>query len=67
MKSKSYNLFRAGSAKYYKDQLENISMVAEVYDGYNPDDAKQMRELVDELANMARDALQHKDLYCKDF
>ena len=62
---KSYNLFRAGSVKYYKDQLENISMVAEAYDGYNPDDAKQMRELVDELAKMANDALNHKKLYVR--
>lgn len=62
---KKYNIFKPGTAKYYKDMLELISAVAYHYDGYNPNSAKQMRELVDELKNMANDALNHKTLYIK--
>jgi len=57
------NIYKPGSAKYYRDMLETISAVAVHYDGCNPNSAKQMRELVDELKKMANDALKHKKLY----
>lgn len=65
MKSKEnkINLYKPGTAKYYRDQLHNISAVTINYDGYNPHSAKQMRELIDELKSMADDALNHKTLY----
>ncbi len=62
-KWKKMNLYKPGTAKYYRDMLELISMVAVRYDGYNPNSAKQMKELVDELKNMANSALNHKKLY----
>lgn len=65
MKNKPYNMYRAGSAKYYRDQLSNISAVAICFDGYDPKNAKQMKELVEELASMATDALNHKKLYVR--
>jgi len=57
------NLYKPGSAKYYRDVLFNISAVAWNYDCYNPKSAKQMKGLVDELKSMADDALKHKKLY----
>ena len=60
---KKYNIYKPGSANYYKDQLTNINMVAIDYDGYNPNSAKQMRELVVEMSQMAEDALNHNKLY----
>ncbi len=59
------NIFKPGTAKYYRDMLELIAAVAYRYDGYNPNSAKQMKELVDELRKMATDALNHKKLYAK--
>lgn len=61
--SKEFNMYKSGSASYYRDQLVNIRAVAVDYGGYNINSAKQMRELVEELCIMARDALQHKKLY----
>ena len=58
------NIYKPGTAKYYRDMLELISIVAVRYDGYNSNSAKQMKELVDELRSMANDALSHKKLYC---
>jgi len=60
---KKTNIHKPGSAKYYRDQLVNINAVAIGFDGYNPNSAKQMRELVIEMAQMARDALNHEKLY----
>ena len=57
------NRYKPGTAKYYKDQLENIVAVAIDYDGYDPNNAKQMRELVDELKAMAGQSLRHEKLY----
>ena len=62
-KWKKINLYKPGSAKYYKDTLKNIHAVAIDYDGFNITNAKQMKELVDDLKKMASDALQHKKLY----
>ena len=62
-KGKKINIYKPGTAKYYRDALNNISMVALYYDGFNPKNAKQMKELVDELREMADNALQHKKLY----
>ena len=56
---------KAGSAAYYKEALTLINLVAIDYDGYNPNSAKQMRELVVEMAQMARDAINHKKLWIK--
>jgi len=65
MKEKKCNIYKPGSAKYYRDMLNTISLVAFGYDGFNPNSAKQMRELVDELKKMADDALGHEKLYCE--
>ncbi|KKK86526.1 hypothetical protein LCGC14_2762340 [marine sediment metagenome] len=62
---KKTNLFKPGTANYYRDALNLISCVALCYDGYNPSSAKQMRELVDELKSMADNALEHNKLYCE--
>ncbi len=60
---KKSNIYKPGTAKYYRDQLVNIQAVAMDYDGYNPQNAKQMKELVDELRKMAGQALLHLKLY----
>jgi len=57
------NIYRPGSAKYYRGALVNINATAINFDGFNYNSAKQMRELVIEMAQMARDALNHKKLY----
>ena len=62
-KWKKSNIYKPGTAKYYKDALKNIYAVALDYDGFNINSAKQMKELVDDLMKMASDALQHKKLY----
>lgn len=62
---KECNIYKVGSAKYYRDQLVNINSVAIDFDGYNINSAKQMRGLVIEMAQMARDALNHKKLYVR--
>lgn len=63
-KLKKTNIYKPGTAEYYRDQLGNISAVAYHYDGYNIKSAKQMKELIDELQGMADDALHYKKLYC---
>jgi len=65
MKQKPYNIYKAGSANYYKDVLEIISAVAYCYDGYDPNNAEQMKDLVDELGKIARDGLAKKKMYIK--
>lgn len=62
---KLINLCKPGSAKYYRDQLKNIAMVLIDYDGYNPENAKQMRGLLEDIKSMADKALKHKKLYLK--
>lgn len=62
---KPYNRYKPGSARYYKDQLENIHDVCIDYDGYNIDNAESMRMLIDDLKEMASDALNHKHLYVR--
>ncbi len=67
MKRNKTNIYKPGTAKYYRDQLVNISAVAYHYDGFNTKSAKQMKELVDDLRIMAENALKHKKLYvCLD-
>ena len=63
-KWKKINIYKPGTAKYYRDQLSSISAVAFHYDGFNIKSAKQMKELIDDLCKMASDALDHKKLYC---
>jgi len=59
----SCNIYTPGTAIYYRDQLVTIVAVGGDYDGYDPNSAKQMRGLVDELVAMAQQALDHKKLY----
>jgi len=47
----------------YKDALEVICAVIVGWDGYNPDDAKQMRELAIELSDIASNALKEKPVF----
>ena len=63
-KWKKTNIYKPGTAEYYRDQLGNISAVAVHYDGCNVKSAKQMKELIDDLREIANDALDHKKLYC---
>jgi len=60
---KEKNIYKPGTAKYYKDQLDNIGMVLSCYDGYDPKNAESMRELLGETKKMADQALRHKKLY----
>ena len=60
---KACNVYKPGTAKYYRDQLANIWAVSLEYDGYNKKNAKQMAELIKEMGKMAKDALGHKKLY----
>jgi len=62
---KEHNIYRLGSAKYYRDVLQNIRAVCIDYDGYNPQNAKQMKELIDDIKDMAKQALNHEKLYVK--
>ena len=59
----SKNLYKVGTADYYRDQIDNIAMVLDCYDGYDPKNAKSMRELLGEIKKMADQALKHKKLY----
>jgi len=59
------NIYRAGSAKYYRDALFNIYGICFDYDGHNSNNPKQMRGLVDEVRDMALKAFQNKALYVK--
>ena len=54
------DIYRPGSARYYRDALFNIYTVCFDYDGYNPKNAKWMRYLVDEVRDMALSAFQNK-------
>lgn len=63
VKSKAINRYEPGTAKYYRDALENISGTLVDYDGYNTKSAKQMKELVDDVKEQAGKALTHKKLY----
>lgn len=60
---KKINIYKPGSAKYYRDVLDNIHAVARDYDGFDPNNAKQMKELVDDLCKMAVDGLNHEKIY----
>lgn len=65
MNMERVELFKPGTAEYYRDVLENIYYIALDYDGYDIKDAKQMKELVDELKNEAKKGLKHKYYYLK--
>ena len=49
--------------KNYRDGLSAVVGIAAGYDGYNPKDAKQMKGLVAELAQVAADALLDKPIF----
>ena len=51
--------------KNYRDGLSAITMIALHYDGYNPKDAKQMKGLVDQLAELAGETLLDKPVFIK--
>lgn len=57
------NLYKPGTAKYYRDALQTISIIAYDYDGFNIRSAKQMKELVDDLKEVVEMALKHEDMY----
>ena len=59
------NIASVGTAKYYKDVIENIHLIARDYDGHNIDNAKSMKDLVDELDAIAVSALKGKAQYLK--
>ena len=63
-KFKKMNIYKPGTVEYYRDQLGNIVAVTKDYDGFCINSAKQMKELVDDLRDMAEQALNHKKLYC---
>ena len=60
---KPCNIHRAGSVKYYRDQLYNIWAVTLEYDGCKT--TNQLKKLIDELGDMAKSALDKKTLYFK--
>lgn len=60
---KPMNIYKPGTAKYYKDAVDNIGMVLVGYDGYSPTNAKHMRKLLDTIVQLSQDALRHKHLY----
>ena len=62
---KECNIYKPGTAKYYRDVLVNIRAVAIDYDGFNPNSSKQMRELIDDISDMAKQALNHEKLYVR--
>lgn len=61
----SCNIHIPGSAEYYKDVLSNIRAVCINYDGYDPKNAKQMKELVDDISDMTLKALNKEIIYVK--
>ena len=61
---KKINLYKVGTADYYRDTLNNIGAIISVdYDGFNSNSAKQMRELLIDIKRMIQDTLAHKKLY----
>ena len=63
VKTKSMNMYKPGTVEYYRDALANISGSLVDYDGYNTKNAKQMKDLVDDVKEQADKALAHKKLY----
>ena len=59
------NIYKPGTAKYYRDALAIISGIAVGYSEYNTKSAKWMKRLVDEMKIEADRALAHKKLYLK--
>lgn len=57
------DIAKPGSAEYYKDVLSNIEAIGKDYDGFNPNSAKQMKHLVDDLVKLAANALAGKPQY----
>jgi len=60
---KRVKIHKIGTAKYYKDQIDNIRMVLIDYDGMNTKKASNMRNLLIDIKDMAEKALSHKVLY----
>lgn len=56
-------LFKKGTAEYYREALSYISAIACDYDGYDTKDAAKMKELVDDLRELANKALCGKCLW----
>ena len=57
------NLYEPGTPEYYRDTLSNIYIIGRDYDGYDTNNAKQMKELVDSLTDLAKCTLNHEELY----
>lgn len=56
-----HNIYKPGTAKYYRDQLINIADVCVDYDGYRK--VEGLKGLIDSIKHMAISAIAHKKLY----
>jgi len=59
------NLHEPGTKEYYRDALDLILLTAINYDGRDIDDPQDMKELVDDLVEIASTALNDDALYFK--
>ena len=64
MKGEGYNIYKPGTTEYYRDVLQNISAVCIGYDGMD-DSIESLKELVDDLREMALSGLNHKKQYIR--
>lgn len=64
-KPKKYNIYSPDTIDYYRDVLQNIVDITYDYDGYDIEDVQQMKELLDDLKQMAIKALNREELYVK--
>lgn len=60
---KDMNLYKPGTAKYYKDTIDNIDMIIVGYDGYDPKKAESIRKLLEAIHEVSGKALKHEKMY----
>lgn len=60
---KKTNIYKPGTAEYYKDVIDMLRIIAVDYDGYDTKNPKSMRRLLKDLKNIARKGLDHEKMY----
>ena len=60
---KEHNIYKPGTAEYYRDAIDVIGQTICDYDSYNPKNPEHMRKLLGEIIEMAERALKNKKLY----
>lgn len=57
------NIYKVGSAAYYRDVMDTMSSIRINWDGYNPQSTKQMRELLEDIVKIGQRGLNNEKMY----